>query len=680
MLQFMTTDTLNLPFPIRNEELQTKEQKLIKNFSEINSASYLENDVRVIIKQWPLSVTSDYINTENNLTLYKGYVMPRSITMPIKNALEKSTYFTVTGYNLDALNLYLNTFILNAQRNQTVVNEDNVLLPLQTTVVSQFRIQCILSNNFIDTFCSKAFFDVVDVIPLYNLKKDYDWLKSISQSINWNPIYSTAFCDALTKYIFFSNDSGKELKDLMVTCGKKYESTIADFISFRGVQEQLARESINPTVTSSSLLNIYKLVSTQNDIYYDIAVGKNINITRINGYINYVKSLLKQPDQIPQFYFDVIAQYNNIFLSPELNKSVLLARGDKLDEYKNIIDQLNRLNQGDSIEKYDGLSRLVFNKNIFSGQQTYTWSIVTSSFSVADIFTKSYNFSDFVVQSVSDSSADTISVSGVLRFAASVWLSNNTKMSATILYENQKFIVKSVSLPTHVAIETVVNKQLLVQKMSIVEVYALIVKNSNIAQKKDVCASFQADLRLISCTKTQAVFKKNSVTYTFQYTAWESLSSYLVSDATLNTELKSKYNNTVSVASTLVDAITLVLNYTLAPVATAPVNQTPVWWALEVQVQKDFAQIWATINKTTKNTTTVTVEFLLNNTNYIAVYDNTKKEILWLGIVIDKQTYVLRNFKFSFLTATQDDLTLFSSDPKTFFLRYDPLTIRKLDF
>jgi hypothetical protein len=68
----------------------------------------------------------------------------------------------------------------------------------------------------------------------------------------------------------------------MMSCGQEYEDSIADFISFRNIQDQLNRESINNTVTTSILLNVYKLISTQSDIYYEITVGKDINTTRIN--------------------------------------------------------------------------------------------------------------------------------------------------------------------------------------------------------------------------------------------------------------------------------------------------------------------------------------------------------------------------------------------------------------
>jgi hypothetical protein len=138
----------------------------------------------------------------------------------------------------------------------------------------------------------------------------------------------------------------------MVSCGKQYEESIADFISFRTIQEQLSRESINSTVTSSTLLNIYKLISVQNDIYYEITVGKDINTTRITSYNNYVEALLKSPDLIQSFYFDVIARYNNSFLLPELTKASVTARGERSEDYKKIIEHMKKLNQGDSIARY----------------------------------------------------------------------------------------------------------------------------------------------------------------------------------------------------------------------------------------------------------------------------------------------------------------------------------------
>jgi hypothetical protein len=42
---------VNIPFPMRNTAMKAQEFQLIQEFSSIESKSYKDNDVRVIIKQ-----------------------------------------------------------------------------------------------------------------------------------------------------------------------------------------------------------------------------------------------------------------------------------------------------------------------------------------------------------------------------------------------------------------------------------------------------------------------------------------------------------------------------------------------------------------------------------------------------------------------------------------------------
>jgi hypothetical protein len=42
---------LTIPYPMRDADMKSKEFKLIQDFSSIESKSYKDNDVRVIIKQ-----------------------------------------------------------------------------------------------------------------------------------------------------------------------------------------------------------------------------------------------------------------------------------------------------------------------------------------------------------------------------------------------------------------------------------------------------------------------------------------------------------------------------------------------------------------------------------------------------------------------------------------------------
>lgn len=668
----------SLPFPIRNDQLKIQEKQIKDELSVIESRSYKENDVRVIIKQWPLSISSWYLDTTNNLVVYKWYVTPRTIILPINSELKTLTYFNNSWYDIRFLDVYLNSFVLNSNRNPSAINKETILLPLQTSLIQQFNLWCLFGAKLTDTFCQKAFDEVIvwesPIFALYDLKQDYPWLIDISTSVQ-NTTYSWPFCDAMKKYIFFSNDVGKEVKDIMVACGKQYENSAADFISFRSIQEQLSREAIGPTVTSSRLLNIYKLISTQNDIYYDIVVGKDINTNRINWYNSYVESLLKTPDSLQWFYFDVIARYNNIFLIPELTKASVQTRWEKADEYKKIIEYMKKLNQWDSIARHKGLVEYIIKKDLLESvnMTINTWA---NTIDILTLFQENYSFQNFVIKA-SSGNGNIITIDWLLRFD-NIWLANNSPMSARIIYENSKFFVQSIMLPRHTEIATVINRTLWAQKLAIGEVYNLIVENNKLKEQQDVCSIFQWDINMTSCTPTRAVFNKQGIVYTFEYTIVDGVSSYTISNENLYNTIVWIYGKKITITKSPVDAIKLVLNYTIEKEEEITEPTEPIWGAKEIQIQKDFNLIDAKINDISTTNNNSIVRFLLKDQEYVAIYDTTKKTIIWLWIIIGTKPQAIRNFTFSFATAKPEEIELFKTDPASFLLQKDPLTVKKL--
>jgi hypothetical protein len=76
----------------------------------------------------------------------------------------------------------------------------------------------------------------------------------------------------MQQYVFVSNDTAIVIREIMNSCGRSYGENIADFVSFSSIQDQLDRETISSTVTSSAILNAYKLISVMNNIFYEITV------------------------------------------------------------------------------------------------------------------------------------------------------------------------------------------------------------------------------------------------------------------------------------------------------------------------------------------------------------------------------------------------------------------------
>ena len=103
--------------------------------------------------------------------------------MTIKNELKPLSFFNSSGYDISYLDVYMNNFVLNSEKNQNAVDAPIVLLPLKTTFARQFGIECLLSTKIIDVFCRQALEDVTNVIPLYDLSQDYDGLLKVSKAV-----------------------------------------------------------------------------------------------------------------------------------------------------------------------------------------------------------------------------------------------------------------------------------------------------------------------------------------------------------------------------------------------------------------------------------------------------------------------------------------------------------------
>lgn len=665
-----------LSFPIRNEATKIREQQLMANLSSIESKSYKDNNVRVIIKQGPLTLDAETLTTTNNLITYKGFVLPKTAILPLNSRFQDISYFANSWYDVNYLDLYMSWFVFTSYKSQDVVT-DKQMIPLPTTLSKYLELSCLTSPRVTDIFCKPVFDEAIKVLPLYDLSSDYLGLTKISQAIKWTSYYPS-FCDAIKKYIFFSNDSEREIRDIMLSCGKDYEESVWDFVSFRSIQEQLQRETISSTVTPSALLNSYKLLSVLHEIYYEIVVGNVLNATRINGYNNYVEALLKTPNLIQPFYFDVIARYNNNFLMPQLANAIVATRWDKVNDYKKLLDHLKKLNQWDTIAGYQWLWLKVVNPtlvNLWATGFEYTGSIIE----LDKLFTQSYDFADFVVRDTRQLDNSTLSVSGLLRFTTPTTLTNNTSMTVNFIYQNQRFFVQSIQLPASVSVQTEVNKQLAIKSVPMSEVYTMILYYSKDQSTtvQNICSYYSSDKTMTKCTDKQIDFTINKINYSFVYKK-DGITSYTISDKVLETSAKALYGTTISLTKNPIDAITLIVSYRIGDGTT---NQPPIqtWWQQEISIQKNFELIGATINKITQNKWYYVVNFKLKNYEYTAVYDVKTSTIKGLWIIVNKITHVIRNFTFSFDTAKVDELSLFENDPITFLLQKDPLTVKRLD-
>lgn len=683
----LTLPDTSISFPMRSEDIITQEDVLKENSIGISEKDSVAHDIAIIVKQGMLTLQWNAFVSVNNLVTYKWFTLPQKTSLTLSSStgdLQQSSHFVSRSHTIQELDQYLKTIVFdNYVSSPTITSTvaQNILLSTKHPLIQYFGIQCLLYPRVGNLPCDIVANQTLPKIAIYNLSMHYDEILTLSKRLQGTN-HEIIFCDTIKQYLFLSNDTHASIKEVMTRCGEKYENLFNEFSSFRTIQDQLSKQSIQSNVTTSAVLNSYKLVSVMQEIYHEITKWNNINDLRIGSYVDYVRSLLKSPQYIQWFYMDVIARYNNTFLSPTLTKNSVVARGEEASVYRRLLLELNELNEWSVSKGFTWLNSLISNSELLSSSgSSYTGEDIVVQLTPLERFNQNYSFANYIIVDSKENENQTLSVSGRLRFDTDVWLANNTPLNIVFIYKDQRFYAQSINMSRHPLLTLSINPKLSIQPLSISELYDLIIQTqktlSGVKPSQSVCTAFEKDSTMKSCSTQQVRFVKKDVTYVFIYDALQGVTNYTISDKNIETSAKQNYGSTITLTKDPVEAIKIILNHT-APAVQATTWSDIVWWAQEVQIQKHFDEIWSTINNITKSQTNYVIDFTVKWYKLTSVYDPVQQSIIGLWIILDKTTYPIRNFKFAFLTASLSDKELFKNDLRTFLLQYDPLTVRRL--
>ncbi len=114
----------------------------------------------------------------------------------------------------------------------------------------------------------------------------------------------------------YANDESEPIQELFGLCGQKYEDLFKRTTLFMEIQSSLENQSFEKTAYKDMVLNAYKLLSYQQQLYQDFLINK-ADTYKITSYLDFVKEMLKK-NVIESFYKDEIYRYNNKYLAPAL--------------------------------------------------------------------------------------------------------------------------------------------------------------------------------------------------------------------------------------------------------------------------------------------------------------------------------------------------------------------------
>ena len=652
-----------------NDTLMIQKVKLIAEFSKFLKQNIKDNDLTIHILQGDFQTEAWFIKSVNNLISYKWFVVPRYFYMYRTIPVKQMSYFSGSAYDTSELENFVNTFVFT-KRITITKPFTRVQLPLFETLIVDFNLSCIFENKFSQRTCNHYISDFLDSFFVYNISLDYPGLKKIFDAIKSNTTQKGRLCEWLSKYLLYANDQSDPIKELFGLCGEDYAGMFKRTTLFMEIQKTLENKSFEKISYKDTLLNEYKLLSYQQQLYQDFLINK-ADTYKIGAYLDFVREALNK-NAIDPFYKDEIYRYNNKYLSLALEKiayqSNIFTQNLWASKIASLLTTINTLNEWEPLLGFSGLNSEVQNRTLITQKEVNTGASATVSLSER-IQKKLQGISYLTIEKQSISN-DTIDIIGYLKFFSPD--KNETVKSHIIMqYKNDMLLVKSIELQNKAEINDVIKNLLLIQNFSIGELYSYISKNlvfyeqenAPISATTDLCPALQSDkdITLVSCINTAVIIEQNDVRYEFMLKNG-GIENIIISDKTLENLIKTSYSDIIGNTYALVDTIQAILNYE----APATAHE---WTTNAIVVFEKIQQyLGIKANDIADSSGTILVDISLGGINFIVNYvlkTNTLGPWYFKDIFANEKPYTIQNLNLPLDDAHQNSINSFVIDPLT---------------
>lgn len=626
-----------------NNDFIVEKTKLIWEFNKKLNQNIKDKDIINYITNGVLETNDELLLSIDNLLLYKGLVMPKNVFLYSISPINWKSYFSQTWYDIKELETFArNTIFSNS--NKIEKSFKNVIsLPIDESLENTFYTKCIHQFKIFNKTCDYYTKNFLNNFYIYNIPNDYKWLQNIFNDLNKSK-YKKDMCESMEKYILYSNDTNKELENIFSSCWDEYYETFKTLKTFLDIQNQLNKWYINSLTYNNKTLNNYKLISYQQLIYNNLQENI-INGISFESYTNYIKSILKNPEQIDSFYLDLTYRFNNKYIINLLNKVKYKVTEVKKTEIENIIKNLNIINNWNNLEWYIWLKNKLTNKNLEKTNIQDTSIIVETESEIYKMLNnlKSLSFLKIINEKVSEN-----------KIKISWYFSIKLEDSNIPLYlwflvknVNNKTIVESININEYEDLNETISNIIKQKEYTITEIYQYIQDNINIFLSKDEISTCD-----LITNKIEKVKNKNKEINKIEIVEcnWDKIS--ILKDEEINKEkIKIYYKilmenfNIIEVSISDKDIENEIRKY-LNNINTNNITIANIIWEIvshkkkEVSIIQEWSNniiitiedleryLWAIPKDIAELNNTILAEFSINNITFIWNYDIKSKK-LW---------------------------------------------------
>ena len=659
--------------------------------SVINSFSWFH----VQMLWGPVQSLTGGFSSQDNLINFSGLILPRTVLIDQAKWNTYAEPILNSTYDKNLINSYFLDIFVTPLQKTTLNSKPYAGLPVQWGIKQFFGLSCLdtisagsfVCQHYVNQFLKSFYVYDLAWVGGNNAMNDTFTVNTqpipgefftIYEKLKYNSDNQKRFCSGILQYLQYGGKNDNRFWEIFSDCGSEEYATYTELRDFLTIKESLALGYVDAKVSSSKLLNEYKLFVMQQLLYKALLASEDAN-SLLQSYLSFLSDLLLKESNrnwelINQFTRDFTYWYNVSIVDPYLKDEK-----SKIDkETRNTLTtRLFSIHNGNKTLNFTGLAK----QTTLTIDTTSTlWTPEKSNSQNLEELFRANLPSQFRLTSLTNQEeTQSLVVKGLDR-------DTDVRLEAVIKFDGVKLYVEKVSISGNKALESFVNALLERDHYVFVKMLQLISDNLAIADqnstlKLDLCAELKQKYPtgLLLCSDTKIQIEKgqteqaSGTIYTFLLQKG-SLIWVEISDKILETKVLQNLDIWKITKDTLAPMIPVIVNY-------EPKDEISGFGMKEQLLVNDkFMKYFSKAPKKVEvSWGSVRIYFEVEGINFIGGYDVVTNRLapISLDFWAARKPIIIQKMELNLDDQHRDDLNAFLLNPINYVQKINPNLVKK---
>ena len=643
----------------------------------------------------PVQSLTGGFSSQDNLINFSGLILPRTVLIDQAKWNTYAEPILSSTYDKNLINSYFLDIFVTPLQKTTLNSKPYAGLPVQWGIKHFFGLSCLdtisagsfVCQHYVNQFL-KSFYvydlawvggnNAMNDTFTVNTQPIPDEFFTIYEKLKYNSNNQKRFCSGILQYLQYGGKNDNRFWEIFSDCGSEEYATYTELRDFLTIKESLALGYVDAKVSSSKLLNEYKLFVMQQLLYKALLASEDAN-SLLQSYLSFLSDLLLKESNrnwelINQFTRDFTYWYNVSIVDPYLKDEK-----SKIDkETRNTLTtRLFSIHNGNKTLNFTGLAK----QSTLNIDTTSTlWTPEKSnSQNLEELFRANLPGQFRLTSLVNQEETESLVVKGLDR-------DTDVRLEAVIKFDGVKLYVEKVSISGNKALESFVNALLERDHYVFVKMLQLISDNLAIADqsstlKLDLCAELKQKYPtgLLLCSDSKIQIEKgqteqaSGTIYTFLLQKG-SLIWVEISDKILETKVLQNLDIWKITKDTLAPMIPVIVNY-------EPKDEISGFGMKEQLLVNDkFMKYFSKAPKKVEvSWGSVRIYFEVEGINFIGGYDVVTNRLapISLDFWAARKPIIIQKMELNLDDQHRDELNAFLLNPINYVQKINPNLVKK---